>query len=71
MHMENKLRPTKEKPAFITMKDQKENVQDNTKRRQINPERSERECTRLHETSTNQPSKNRNWKSQQIYVIHN
>ena len=37
LHIENRLRPTIEKPAFITIKDHKENFENNMKCRLINP----------------------------------
>ena len=40
-HIENRLRPTIEKPAFITIKDHKENFEDNMKCRLINPMKKE------------------------------
>ena len=41
MHIENRLRPTIEKPAFITIKDHKENLENNMKCRLINPTKTE------------------------------
>ena len=41
LHIENRLRPTIEKPAFITIKDHKENFENNMKCRLINPTKSE------------------------------
>ena len=37
LHIENRLRPIIEKPAFITIKDHKENFENNMKCRLINP----------------------------------
>ena len=41
LHIENRLRPTIEKPAFITIKDHKENFENNMKCRLINPTETE------------------------------
>ena len=41
LHIENRLRPTIEKPAFITIKDHKENFENNMKCRLINPTKTE------------------------------
>ena len=41
MHIENRLRPTIEKPAFITIKDHKENFENNMKCRLFNPTKTE------------------------------
>ena len=41
LHIENRLRSTIEKPAFITIKDHKENFENNMKCRLINPTKTE------------------------------
>ena len=41
LHIKNRLRPTIEKPAFITIKDHKENLENNMKCRLINPTKTE------------------------------
>ena len=41
LHIENRLRPTIEKPAFIIIKDHKDNFENNMKCRLINPTKTE------------------------------